>query len=49
MGLTAEPKVLALLVHERFLWRVPYLERVPGVLDGVRRGPVGPLYKESLS
>ena len=41
-SLTVEPKVLA-LVQECFLWRVPYLERVQaGVLDGVRRGPVGP-------
>ena len=26
----------------RFLWHFPYLEGVQGVLDGVRRGPVGP-------
>ena len=26
----------------RFLWHLPYLERVEGVLDGVQRGPVGP-------
>ena len=38
-----EPKVLALnLVQRRFIWCVPYLERVQGALDGVRRGPVGP-------
>jgi hypothetical protein len=36
-----EPKVLS-LVRVRFLWRVPYLERVQGVLDGVHTGPVGP-------
>jgi hypothetical protein len=40
VGLTVEPKVLA-LVRARFLWNVPYLERIQGVLDGVRRGPVG--------
>jgi hypothetical protein len=37
-----EPKVLA-LVRERFPWHSPYLERIQGVLDGVRKGPVGPL------
>ena len=30
------------VVQERFLWRFLYLERIPGVLDGMRRGPVGP-------
>ena len=41
MGLTVEPKVLA-LVHQRFLWPFPYLERIQGVLDGASKGPVGP-------
>ena len=41
MGLTVEPKVLA-LVYERFLWQLPYMERSQGVLGGVQRGPVGP-------
>ena len=40
-----ESKVLA-LVWARILWRVPYLEGIQGVLDGirkqVRRGPVDP-------
>jgi hypothetical protein len=34
-------------VRAHFLWRVPYLERAQGVLDGARRGscgtPRGPL------
>jgi hypothetical protein len=41
VGLPVEPKVLA-LVRERFLWRCLYLERIEGLLGGVRRGPVGP-------
>jgi hypothetical protein len=42
VGLTVEPKVLA-LVYGCFLWQFPNLERIQGVLDGVRRGPaVGP-------
>jgi hypothetical protein len=39
---TVQPKVMA-LVRARFLWHFPYLERVGGVLDGVKRGPTGPL------
>jgi hypothetical protein len=42
VGLTGETKALA-QVRARFLYHVPYLERVQGVLDGVRRGLVGPL------
>jgi hypothetical protein len=34
-------KVLA-LVQARFLWHFPYLERIQGVLDGVRRAPGTP-------
>ena len=30
------------LVWARSPWHFPYLERAQGVLDGVRRGPVGP-------
>ena len=30
-------------MQELFLWHLLYLERIQGVLDGVRRGPVGPL------
>jgi hypothetical protein len=41
VGVTVEPKVLA-LVHEHFLWHIPYLERVQGVINGVQMGPVGP-------
>ena len=41
VGLTAEPKVLA-LVRARFLWHFPYLERSQAVLDGVSRGYEGP-------
>jgi hypothetical protein len=41
VGITVEPKVPA-LVYERFQWQFPYLERAQGVLDGVRRGLVGP-------
>ena len=40
IGLTVEPKVLA-LARVRFLWRVPYLERVQGVLDGGAKGSCG--------
>ena len=29
-------------MRERVLWHFSYLQRVQGVLDGVRRGPVGP-------
>ena len=29
-------------MRARFLWHVPYLEGVQGVLGGVRRGPAGP-------
>jgi hypothetical protein len=36
-----QPKVVVLM-RARFLWRFPYLERAQGVLDGVRRGVVGP-------
>ena len=48
MGLTVEPKVLA-LVCERFLWQLPYMERSQGVLGGVQRGPVGPLGPPELA
>ena len=41
MGRTVEPKVLA-LARSSFLWCVSYLESIRGVLDGVRRGHVGP-------
>ena len=41
VGLTVEAKVLA-LARAHFLWRVPYLEGVQGVIDGVPRGPPGP-------
>jgi hypothetical protein len=36
VSLTVEPKVLALVVRVRFLWLFPYLERIQGVLGGVR-------------
>jgi hypothetical protein len=36
-----EQQVLA-LVRVRLLWHFPYLQWIQGVLDGVRRGPVGP-------
>ena len=43
VGLAVEPKALALnLVYGCFLRHFPYMERVQGILDGVRRGPVGP-------
>ena len=29
-------------MQERFLWQFPDLEGIQGVLDGVRRSPVGP-------
>ena len=41
VGLIVEPKVQA-RVQERSRWHFPYLERTQGVLDGVRRGAVGP-------
>ena len=41
LALTAETRVLALL-RARCLRHFPYLERTPGVPNGVRRGPVGP-------
>jgi hypothetical protein len=43
-----EPKVLS-LVRARFLWRLSYIKRVQGVLDGVHRGPVGPPGPAELS
>ena len=30
-------------MRARFLWHLPYLQRVQEVLDGVSRGPTGPL------
>ena len=41
MGLTVEPQVLA-LVRARFLWHILNLERAQEILDGVKKGPVGP-------